>query len=316
MKTGDGSVGDGDGDVEVDRRTRTVRNLVEPVAGVAFFAQEVHDRYEALGFPNPGGENDGVRMFDWPVYFAARAACMGAVPGEQAAAAFGVFPVERVADAVDDAWTRTKPADLLAARLHGTVEALERLLTRHERFSTTDLDWAVEVLDEAMAAALTTGHPLFAGLRSLPAPATSLGRGWRLCDQYREHRMDVHVNAMAQAGLNGCEACLLNDARQGLALGSYVVTRGWTAEQITDGIESLRARGLIDDVGLTDDGRRFRERLEAVTDQGQAVVVEAMGDDVVSELEARIGWHRQAIIDGFGYPGRRFVENTASRASR
>ena len=46
------------------------------------------------------------------------------------------------------------------------------------------------------------------------------------------------------------------------------------------------------------------------------MVVEAMGDDVVSEFETRIGWYRQAIINGYGYPGRRFVENTASRATR
>ena len=298
-----------------DRRTRAVRNLVEPVAGVAFFAPEVHARYESLGFPNPGGERDGVRMFDWPVYFAARAACMGPVEGRIAAAAFGVFPTARVADAVNDAWTRVGPEELLSARLTGTVAALDRLLVSNPRYSSADLDWAIETLDRGLEGAPTDGCPLFAGLRSLTAPDEPLGRWWRLCDQYREHRMDVHVNAMTEAGLNGCEACLLNDARQGLGLGSYVVTRGWTAEQIEAGVESLRGRGLVDDVGLTDEGRRFRERLEGETDRGQVVVIEAMGGDAaVEDLDARIGWQRQAIIDGFGYPGRRFVENTAERA--
>ncbi len=31
---------------------------------------------------------------------------------------------------------------------------------------------------------------------------------------YREHRGDAHVVAWAAQGLNGCEACILNDLRQ------------------------------------------------------------------------------------------------------
>lgn len=287
--------------------------MVEPVAGVAFFAAEVHERYEQLGFPNPGGDQDGVRRFDWPAYFAARAACMGRVPGAVAAAAFGVFPEPRVSDAVDAAFARVSPDELIEARLEGTTLALERLLSTDERFRDEELDRAVDLLDEALAAASTDRRPLFAGLRSLPRPDSRLGRWWRLCDQYREHRMDVHVAAMAAAGLDGCQACLLNDVRQGLALGSYVVTRGWTPEEIREAIGALQDRGLIDDVGLTEAGRSFREQLEEATDHGQRPIVEAMADDF-DEFERLVGWQRRVIIDGFGYPGRRFVENTAKRA--
>ena len=301
-----------------DRRTRTIRNIVEPVAGVAFFATEVHDRYEALGFPNPSGHRDGVRVFDWPAYFAARAACLKPVDGKRAAAAFGVFPEQRVVGAVDDAMARIGPEPLLAARLDGTVLALERLLSGDERFDPAELTLAVTILDrglEAEGGAERTARPLFIGLRSLAVPDSLLGRWWRLCDQYREHRMDVHVEALSNAGLNGCEACLLNDARQGLALGSYVVTRGWTKAQIDESIESLRSRSLVDAHGLTEAGREFREAVEAETDRGQQTIVEAMGDDLPA-FDNAVGWHRQVIIDGFGYPGRRFVENTAKRARR
>lgn len=299
--------------VEADRRTRTVRNLVEPIAGVAFFAVEVHDRYEALGFPNPGGTRDGVRSFDWPAYFVARAACLGPVRGEVAAAAFGVFPVARVASAVDEGFRRASPAMLLRARLDGTVLALERLLADRPEFDPAGLEQSIELLDRGLAAADPVARPLFAGLRSLPEPETALGRWWRLCDQYREHRMDVHVSVLAAAGLDGCQACLLNDARQGLALGSYVVTRGWSAGEISAAVETLADRGLVDGRGLTPGGRDFREDLEAMTDRGQRSIVEAIGDDL-ARFERVAGWQRQVVIDGFGYPGRRFVENTASRA--
>jgi hypothetical protein len=73
------------------RRTRRLRNLVEPIAAVVFFAPEAQAAYVRLGFPAPRGEEDGIPLFDWGAYFVSRAACMGQVRGEVVAAAFGVF---------------------------------------------------------------------------------------------------------------------------------------------------------------------------------------------------------------------------------
>lgn len=295
---------------EPDRRTRKIRNLVEPVAGVAFFAPEVHSRYAGLGFDDPGGEVAGVRQFDWTAYFAARAACMGRVDGSVAAAAFGVFPEERVASAIDAAWVRTTPEALVAARLEGTIAALRRLCTTGD----DDLNRMADAFDRGLATASIAGRPLFAGLRSLDVPDDPAGRWWRLCDQYREHRMDAHVAAFAAAGLDGCEACLLNDLRQGLGLGSYVYTRGWSTDQVEAAADRLRGRGLIDESGLTDAGRTQREQLEAATDAAQVAIVDAMGD--TEAFEATVARWRQQIIDGFGYPGRRMVEAAASNIRR
>jgi hypothetical protein len=297
-----------------DHRTRRVRNLVEPVAGVAFFAPEVHARYARLGFADPGGEVAGVRQLDWPAYFASRAAPMGRVAGASAAAVFGVFPTPRVADAVDGAWTITTPQALLDARTEGTVLALERLLgTGLLRAEAGELAEATAQLDRGLAAVPVAGRPLFAALRSLPAPDHPLGRWWSACTQFREHRMDAHVAAFAQAGLDGCQACLLNDLRQGLGLGSYVRTRGWTEAEVAIAADGLRSRGLIDD-GLTDGGRELREEVEAATDAAQTAIIEAMGD--LDRFVAIVDPWRQQIIDGFGYPGRRMVEQVSRRAGR
>ncbi len=292
---------------------RLLRNLVEPVAGVAFFAPEVHARYERLGFDNPGrlrAAVEGVRPFDWTAYFAARAACLGDVDGSTVAAAFAVFPEARIGAAMEKAGALATADQLLAARLDGTVAALERLLVDDRRFDIAEVGWAAEVLDRGLGAASSADRPLFAGLRSLARPDTALGRWWRACDQYREHRMDVHAAALADAGIDGCQACLLNDARQGLGLGTYVKTRGWTGSEIGSAIADLQARGLLDDTGLTATGRQFREAIETTTDAGQAAVVDAIGSDI-DRLQRTVGWHGPAIVDGYGYPGRRFVE-TAS----
>lgn len=287
-----------------------MRNLVEPVAGVAFFAREVHSRYAALGFDDPGGEVAGVRQFDWTAYFAARAACMGRVTGPVAAAAFGVFPEPRVARAIDTAWRLTTPEELLAARLEGTTVAIGRLTQAVD----SELVAAADQLDGGLGTAPIAGRPLFAGLRSLPVPDDPAGRWWRLCDQYREHRMDVHVAAFAGLGLDGCEACLLNDVRQGLGVGTYVYTRGWTEDQVGAAARRLAERGLIVGNGLTDEGRDVRESLESATDAGQSAVVDAMGD--LDAFERLVAPWRRRIIDGFGYPGRRMVETVAGTARR
>ena len=295
---------------ESDRRTRLVRNLVEPAAGIAFFAPEVHSRYAALGFNDPGGEIQGVRQFDWTAYFAARAACMGEVSGLVAAAAFGVFPRTRVADAVDGAWRLTTPGALLEARLAGTAAAVRRLLEA----DPDQLDRAANLLDEGLAAAPIAGRPLFAGLRSLPVPDDPAGRWWRLCDQYREHRMDAHVAAFAAAGLDGCEACLLNDLRQGLGLGTYVYTRGWSKSDVAAAADRLVGLGLLADGALTPEGRQMRESLEAATDLAQSPIVDAMGD--LAKFQELVGPWPQQIIDRYGYPGRRMVESIASSVAR
>lgn len=292
------------------RRTRQLRNVAEPIAASVFFAPEAHTAYARLGFANQSeGVIDGIALFDWNVYFLSRAACMGHINGEVAAAAFGVFPRDRVANAITQGWALTDPASILAAREHGAVTALGRLLGG----IPDGVDRAVTLLQRGLDAAHSAAKPVFAGLHSLGWPGTPLGDLWRSCDLYREHRGDSHVVAWASVGLNGCEACILNDLRQGLDLGSYVRTRGWTRAQVDAAIAALRERDWIEGDTLSAAGREAREAIEAATDAQQLSIIQAIGEDF-DELIALLTPWRNAIVVGRGYPGRAYLEQAGERA--
>ncbi|ETW92881.1 MAG: hypothetical protein ETSY1_41695 [Candidatus Entotheonella factor] len=293
---------------DLARRTRRLRNVAEPIAASVFFAPEAHAAYAELGFPNPGGEEFGIAKFDWDVYFVSRAACMGQVHGDVAAAVFGVFPHPLVSNAIAHGWTLTNPTDILAARQRGAIAALERLLGGVPEGT----DRAVALLKRGLDAAHTSGKPVFSGLRTIGWTGTPLGDLWRACDMYREHRGDAHVMAWAAHGLNGCEACILNDLRQGLDLGSYVRTRGWTAEEVGAAIDALRARGWVVGNALSEAGREGREVIEVATDIQQVSIVNAIGDDF-NELVERLTPWRDAIVAGRGYPGRGYIEQAGKR---
>jgi hypothetical protein len=71
-------------------KARRLRNAVEPVAAGVYFAPEAHQVYAALGFrASPAVGQDGISRPEMTSYFTSRGACMGQVPGEVVAAAFG-----------------------------------------------------------------------------------------------------------------------------------------------------------------------------------------------------------------------------------
>lgn len=286
-----------------ERRTRTLRNLAEPIAASVFFAPEAHQAYARFGFAPAQGEVEDVALFDWSAYFATRAAPLGPVSPALVTAVFGVFPEAWITEALAGAWDRAAPHELLTAREQGGVAALRRLLGD----DPPGVARASELLRRGLEAAPVAGLPLFAALRALPWPETAVGQLWRACDLYREHRGDAHVAAWTAAGLDGCQACLLNDLRQGLALGSYVRTRRWSDDQIDAAVDALRAGGWLDGDELSPQGRAAREVIEATTDRVQVPIVDAIGDDL-DELVSLLHPLRDAIIERGGYPGRRFVE--------
>ena len=78
---------------EFNESARRLRNAVEPVAAGVYFAPEAHAAYEALGFdPSPAAaQKDDISRPELTSYFTSRGACLGQVPGELVAAAFGCF---------------------------------------------------------------------------------------------------------------------------------------------------------------------------------------------------------------------------------
>src|SRR5699024_8726808 len=102
---------------------------------------------------------------------------------------------------------------------------------------------------------------------------------WRLADQLREYRGDVHVNAWISAGFDAVEIGLLTELYWGLPLRSYMRTRAWADEEMTAAEDRLQARGLIRDGAITDAGRAARDAVEKTTDEGCAPIITALDDD-------------------------------------
>src|SRR5437868_15054289 len=109
---------------------------------------------------------------------AARAACMGRVPGRVAAALFAPQHPERVAAAVDEAWRDHDPGALLEARLRGATAYLGRAMgDEHAGIKRADA-----ILRPVVEDASTAGLPENAGLRSLARRSTPQGNRRQVCD--------------------------------------------------------------------------------------------------------------------------------------
>src|SRR6266568_2489523 len=200
---------------------------------------------------------------------AARAACMGRVPGRVAAALF-------------------------APQLDGATAYLAGVLGDEP----AGVERAVAILRPVVEGASTAGHPVYAGLRSLPWPASPLGDLWRACDMIRERRGGSHLNAWTAAGLQAVQIQLLTERwRSTTNPGSTTADQmGYSADEIAGALGAFRDRGLVDgDGALTVEGREYREEIERATDLQEADVVEALGEDVDELFELMAPWARAVV---------------------
>lgn len=280
----------------VSALARRLGSVLEPVTGQVYFSPECHANYVALGFdPSPAAAN-GVALPDGPAYFTSRGSVMGQVPGELVAAAFAVFNPEIVVPAVTLGWTRTDAATICAARDAGAIAQLRRILGDEP----DGLDRVHELLTRAVAVLRPEGRPLYAGLRSLAMPDTTLGAVWRMGDMLREYRGDSHTASWISAGFDATEIGLMSELYWGLPMRSYSRTRAWTDEQFDAAHDRLRSRGLVDDVGFTPAGRAAREAVEVQTDVQMRPVLDALGD-AIDELFTAVEPWGAAVRAGFGY---------------
>ncbi|HVM09966.1 MAG TPA: hypothetical protein VM345_15975 [Acidimicrobiales bacterium] len=284
----------------VRRISRRLWNLIEPIASSVYFVPEVQAAYADLGLDDYGTS-----------YFASRGACMGQVPGQVVAAAFGVFNPSIVVPAVERAWSKTTAADLVAARLRGQTAALRRIFDEagvtpsdeQLRRATTifwDAATAVAGSHEGFA-----GRPLFAGLYALGLPGDGgLGDFWRAADVLREHRGDSHVAAWVAMRMSAVEVTLLTELWWGGRAGRYIRTRGWDDTAIAAGIASLQDRGFLtrdDEPQFTSAGEEVRAVLEEMTDQGETLVVASIAPHA-DELFAILEPLAAAVVAAGGYP--------------
>ena len=144
-----------------------------------------------------------------------------------------------------------------------------------------------------------TGRPLGAANAALPLSDDPVAAVWQLATTLRELRGDGHVAALVTAGLSGLDALHLQTVAKRLEPDTMRQARGWSPEQWAAARESLVARELIDDDGLTVTGADVLESVEELTDAAawqESVPV----DDVVEVLApaAAAVWDSGVLPDG------------------
>lgn len=277
--------------------SRVLAAALEPVTGQVYFSPECHTNYEKLGFAPSRGEFNGVMAPDGPAYFTSRGSVMGHVPGEVVAAAFSVFNPAVVVPSVSYGWTLTDAPTICSARDDGAIAQLHRVLGESPEGATQ----ALSLLQRAVEPLRPEGRPLYAGLRSLSIPDSTVGAIWRLGDMLREYRGDSHTAAWISAGFSACEIGILSELYWGLPIKSYSKSRGWTDMDYNDAISRLERDGLLKDNALTDAGHQARDSVEDATDIQCQPIVEALGDDITDLISILRPWCVQ-IRDAKGYP--------------
>lgn len=247
--------------------SRRLRDAVEPIATIGWWAQAAGDEFSEAGLDFFGG------------YVWGRAASLGAdTDVGTVAAAFGVFDADLLGVVLDAARPIISREEVLASRERGAAKGLAAATTLVD---TELVASAAGRLRAAMEHVDGAARPLFAGLRALPEPHDPHAALWRAAEMFREHRGDGHLAACVAAGLDQVEMNVLTELWLDYPAGEYSGSRGFGPERIQAAVATLSASGWVDDQGaLTDDGRAARVEIEAATDMSQQAVIAALGADV------------------------------------
>ncbi len=267
--------------LELSGRLGAMTNLVH---GFIYFAPEATEEYDALGLP--AGHH----------YFASRGAALGPVSAELIVATFYNFNPDLVAPVVPDAWSYAAPADIQQARIRAAGRVLRRVTPD---LDTDGLAEATGIAGRMIDAVGDAGRPLGAANRAVPEPDGDWERLWQRVTVLREWRGDAHVAALVAAPADPVEALILHAATGKVPKAALVATRQWPESVWNQGVDRLRARGLItDDESFTEMGEAFRADIERRTDLASAPLVEAVGPDQTARLLDLLKPVRRALIDG------------------
>jgi len=259
---------------------RRLRDAAEPLGIHAAWSRTVNERLAAYGL-------DFLSSYVW-----GRAATLGEPAPAVVAAAFAAFEPGLVASLYDAGRRALGRDEFLRVQEEAVAASLRDILDDE---SEADVRRADAILRRAVDAVDGTGRPLFSGVRVLDAPADPLAALWRACQAVREYRGDSHVAAYIGAGLDPVEMNILTELWVGWGLGSYVATRGWSAERIDRALATLRSAGLVDGDALSEEGQRARWEIEEHTDRMVQPLVEAIGDDLAWVLDRLNGWGAMLI---------------------
>lgn len=217
-------------------------------------------------------------------YFASRSAPMGPVSAGVVTATFYNFNPEIVARHIPRAWGLASVADILAARLRIADRALCRLLG-DEVARTPAVAQAGELAREATVGLSPIARPLFAGHADLEWPSDPHLVLWHAITLLREYRGDGHTAVLLNAGISGLEALVTHTATgRGFTVPAAKSTRGWSEQEWDAAVRRLTDAGLLDGNGLTGDGLKLRETIEAATDELAAAPWLRLGVDRTERL--------------------------------
>jgi hypothetical protein len=270
---------------------------VEPLHNHVYFVPETEQHLTAIGL-RPG------RM----VYFAGRAAPMGAVGPGVVTATFANFSPAIVARHVPRAWTLATPEQVVTARLASARASLTRLLGGEQAAAAPEVTELADLLAEACGVLTAEGRPLYAGHADLEWPDDPVGRLWHAATLLREWRGDGHVAVLVRHGLSGLEALLTHTATgRGFQPAAAKVSRGWTDDEWDAGLAGLADRGLLDGEALTDAGRQLRADVEAETDALSTAPWAHLGPERTARV-VELGKRSSATLVGNGaYPAGMFA---------
>lgn len=262
---------------------RRLRDAYEPIGMHAVWSPLTNERLAGLGL-------DFLSGYVW-----GRASGMGEPAAAVVVAAFASFEPGLITSLYEDGRAKVPRAQLVEIRDAATAESLHTVLGGIEVGKVTD------TLKRGIEAADGTGRPLFAGLASQPWPQDSFGQLWRACDIIREHRGDSHTAAYISAGLDSPEINVLTELWLGLPAFTYSASRAWPEEVLRAAAGRLRARGLLDGLALSAEGRRLRNEIEARTDVGQQPIIDAIGPDLDATIGQLEAWSA-ALLDAKMFP--------------
>jgi hypothetical protein len=282
--------------VELRLVSRTHRRL-EPLHSHVYFAPETDEQLTAIGI-RPG------RM----VYFAGRAAPMGAVGPGVVTATFYNFAPSIVARHVPRAWTLATPEQVLAARSAAARASLTRLLGGEEAAAGPEVVELTALLREACTALTPEGRALYAGHADLPWPVEPVLQLWHAVSLLREHRGDGHVASLLRHGLSGIEALVTHTVTgRGFTQQAAQATRGWSDEEWAGALARLSDRGLVADGGLTEDGVALRTAVEEETDALSAAPFEHLGPERTERVAELGGALSGRLLANGAFPAGVFV---------
>ena len=251
---------------------RRVWATLETLHDVVYFAPQIPE----------AGIGLGLHGF-WMTYFAFRASPLGPVGPEPVVAMFAGFEPSMVAKALPDAWSRATPEDCLRVRSQVSAAVLRELGVNDERCAA-----AAERLAPIVAAAETTGRPLFAANAKIKPGGGGIEALWQHASSLREHRGDGQVAALVAAGLSGLDGHLLQVASGKYPAEMMKSVRGWSEDDWSAAARRLQERDLLtadQPASLTELGRACLTKVEAATDNSSWVgAFSPLGLDGVEKL--------------------------------